>query len=178
MDKTKLLEITFHKLSSDEGFIAFYLNRYAGNHRLSPAEMMEQLGCSAADYYRLGLCQAPGPGLADFTDRLARVAGYAGVPLTLLSAMMQDSKVEAATGFQAAIPLPAFLKRWYKALTDIPAPGFALGRTGLSLLSLLFFIGIITARVDIKHHQQHFSEYKDSVKRLCAADNTWVNSSL
>jgi hypothetical protein len=175
MDKLRLLETTFHKLLSDERFIAYYLNRYATTHQLRTTEMMNQLGCNAGDYYRLGLCQAPERSHADYTARLARIAGYAGVPLTLLSAMMQ----ETTAGPLFTIPLPGFLQRWYRTLLDIPAPGFALGRTGLSFLSLLFFIGIITARVDAKsQHHQRFAEYKDSVERLCAADNTWVSSTL
>jgi hypothetical protein len=180
MDKLRLLETTFHKLSSDERFIAYYLNRYAATRQLKADEMMSQLGCSAGDYYRLGLCQAPERSHVDYTGRLARIAGYAGVPLTVLNAMMQETSLAVTAGPLFTIPLPGFLRRWYKTLLDIPAPGFALGRTSLSFLSLLFFIGVITARVDAKSQQHHksFAEYKDSVERLCATDNTWVSSSL
>lgn len=173
MDKLALLERTYQKLVSDKGFMAYYLGTYARQRNMRTAELIQELRCEPEQFYKLALCQAPERGRGDFTARLANIAGYSGVSLLLLDALMRE-----VTSQHTGI-LPAFLQRWLRALPTLPAPVVLAGsRVGISALCLLFFVGVYTAKVDPGIHNGYtrdFSFYKDSVKRLCLGDNTFVS---
>lgn len=175
MDKTRLFEITFQKVSSDAAFLAYYFNQYAILQQTGLSAVMEELHCDPESFYKLALCKAPERSSSDFTARLGNIAGYAGVSLTDLDRVMRTvSEREKA---KAAVWLPAFLFRWYRAAMQVSQPP-ALGRAGLSTFAFIFIIGIITAKEDRRYsefYNKGFSPYKDSVSRICVADHTQVN---
>jgi hypothetical protein len=72
------LAFAVRKAATRQGYLAYYLAQYQQQEGLSEEAIVEFVGCSGEDYYRLALCQVPDMQASDFADRLKRVAAYAG----------------------------------------------------------------------------------------------------
>src|SRR5687767_7663717 len=154
MDKIKLLEITFDKLSADKTFMAYYLEKIRSVESKSREEIRNSLNCSTENYYKLGLCKAPRVGAESFEERMLRIGRYSNSPAVDLIRMIKTvhtldseeqktmagfglgfknrireirAKIEHLVSSEGALPLPA----WF-INTSV-----RLGQAGLSTFVIL-----------------------------------------
>jgi hypothetical protein len=90
MEKLKLLEITFKKLSDDQAFVAYYLEQARSVENNTHEEIRHFLGCSPEEYYKLGLCKAPDLHLENFEERIGRIAGYSNTSVHNLCYLIKE----------------------------------------------------------------------------------------
>jgi hypothetical protein len=176
MNKLKLLEHTFNKLTADKSFVAYYLEQLAITENKSKDEIIQLLNCTEENYYKLGLCKAPEINAADYVSRITIIARYATVSEVILSNIVSpvtaDVKpnkiIQIWENFERVITLP----NWY-----IRSQG-KIYKTAFSVCILLLLLVSYTPQDrETKNLQVFISDhysYTDTKKHVQLQDNTYV----
>lgn len=99
--QTTYLAFAARKAAARREYLAYYLVQYQQQEELTEEAMMEFVGCSDEDYYRLALCKVPDTQGADFAVRLDRVAAYAGASTVQVAQVIRQ--VAALEALRAAL---------------------------------------------------------------------------
>lgn len=99
--QTRYLVFAARKAAARREYLAYYLAQYQEQEGLTEEVMMEFVGCSGEDYYRLALCQVPDTQGSDFAARLERVAAYAGASTVQVAQVIRQ--VAALEALRAAL---------------------------------------------------------------------------
>lgn len=194
MDKIKLLEITFDKLSADKTFMAYYLEKIRSVESKSREEIRNSLNCSTEDYYKLGLCKAPEAGAESFEERMLRISRYSNSPAGNLIRMIKtvhtlDSEEQEAIGgvwlgFKNRIgKIRAKIEHLVSSEGALPLPDWfintsvRLGQAGLSTFVILVFIFNFTTLgkgQSVRDFYNGNAYYNDSIRGMTLRDNTFV----
>lgn len=176
MNKFKLLEHTFNKLTADRSFVAYYLEQLAINENKSQNEIIQLLNCSEENYYKLGLCKVPEINAADYISRITKIARYAAVSEDILSNIISpittdvkpNKLIQAWKDFERLITLP----NWYMQLQG------KIYKTAFSFCILLLLIVSYTPQdCETKNLQVFISKhygYTNTKKQIQLQDNTYV----
>jgi hypothetical protein len=176
MNKLKLLEHTFNKLTADKSFVAYYLEQLAITENKSQNEIIQLLNCSKENYFKLGLCKVPEINAADYVSRITIIARYATVSEVILSNIISpittdvkpDKLIQAWKNFERLITLP----NWF-----IRSQG-KIYKTAFSVCILLLLLVSYTPKDrETKNLQvfigMHYS-YTNTKKHIELQDNTYV----
>lgn len=189
MNKLKLFEITFHKLSADKAFIAYYLKQFLVAQHKTQEDILQLLNCSLEDYYKLGLCKAPEFDKVYFEERIHKISTYANVYAPALTIILQpaylneDIVYSGDAGFLKSIL--ANLNKKINQLTEVFSlpPWFTGSRLKFYQAALpLLFTAFLFLNYGGKGSQaaiDHFytienAHYKDSIQTIAMQDNTFV----
>ncbi len=75
-DKASLMTFAAVKLADDPDFFAFVFREYLLMTGNTPDALMDQLGCTPENYWKLALCKVPDDDAPDYLDRVRRIAEY------------------------------------------------------------------------------------------------------
>ncbi len=200
MSKLELIKSTYQKLSTDNNFIAYYLQHFttAGNSDLAALGL--RLDCSEEALYRLGLCKAPSPVNSDFAARVLKIAEYTGVDYNELAFVLRSVYgVDERPYLQIRLPyISGFVSEIGKRLSKravllngifsnlLPSRLRLLTiRTGqvslsaaLCVLFVLNFTNLGKSQNVKKFYNTEYSAYKDSITFICLEDITEVTLPL
>jgi hypothetical protein len=179
MNKLKLFEHTYNKLSIDKGFMAYHLEQLAIKEKKSTEDIMALLGCEPVSYYKLALCQAPPITAIDFIVRIKKIAEYANVSEVMLANIMSSSTISENSSvsqykqsyllqikniFSFPEGLVQFLRKTYQV--------------GISAaVIILCILPFIHTKQEIKNIQSFIADYTGytvSIKHTQLPDNTYV----
>ncbi len=96
VDSTQYLAFAARKAATRDQYIASILAAYQKMEQIGDEELMEVLQCSAADYYRLALCQIPNLHAGTFAERVRHIADYANASSTELASIIKQVTVAQA----------------------------------------------------------------------------------
>lgn len=106
-DKIKILEAAVKKISGEQEFMSFVLNKYMELENMSKSDLISSLKCSIEDYYKLGLCKAPKAGSTDFVDRLNNISQYTHTSVLELNKIIK--RVDSISKFSGNLNNSAWL---------------------------------------------------------------------
>ncbi|MES2678591.1 MAG: hypothetical protein V4635_01845 [Bacteroidota bacterium] len=176
MDKLKLFEVTFNKLSDDPSYLAYYLKRLMILEHKTQEELIGLTGGSPEDYYKLALCKAPLPGEPDFAKRLKNIAAYTSTSEIILSNIITLTAGKAPVQTHT----PGFMAETWAVFRKI-VPSWVYQPLLTALAVVLFVAPVFTHAHDAKNVQGYLGEfihYTDSVKHLQLPDKTAVSKNL
>jgi len=85
----KLMRLASSRISKDDSFMSYFLGKYLAFERISEDQMISELNCSLACYYKLALCKAPNPTANDFIQRIQRISEKTGVSVFGISKIIK-----------------------------------------------------------------------------------------
>jgi DNA-binding Xre family transcriptional regulator len=191
MDKLRLLEITYTKLSADKAFMAYYLERVHSTGSRTREEICDALRCSPEDYFKLGLCKAPETNAVNFEERLQKICSYSNCSFPDLVHIIKTGQIRDVEEHT----LPDLGTNWANILTrkikkqvgsegSFPLPSWLintsvrLGQAGLSTLVILAFIFNFTtigkSQNTTVFYNKENAHYRDSIQGTTLRDNTFV----
>lgn len=88
-DKIQLLKITVKKISSEREFMAFALSAYMQIEKISEEHLINSLGCTQENFYKLALCKAPISTSVDFLERLEKISEYTSSSILELNKVLK-----------------------------------------------------------------------------------------
>ena len=175
MNKLKLLEITFNKLSDDSTYMAHYLKKASLLENKSQAEMQKLLNCPEEDYYKLGMCQAPSLQSPDFKLRIKKIASYVNTSEVILANIIDYSGAKSMQLPEQQIS-QSFLSQVFSELKRLfPVPAWIYQPLLTTLMILLFIMPAFSKGNEAKNLQLFISDYVhyiDSVKYIQQNDKT------
>lgn len=175
MDKIKLFEITFKKISADRSYIAYYMHRLMVEEGKTQIEMMALLNCSADNYYKLALCQVPEIGSENFVVGIEKIAAYSNISNNIILNILDHtfsksiSKIpKRLTLFEESLDV---FKKTFSAPKWIYQPIIT-----LVILLLMIMPGFSRNHETkiLKAYIGDFNQYVDSMKYAQYQDNTFV----
>ncbi len=175
MNKLKLFEITFNKLSDDEGYFAYYLKRRMIVQGQSQDALQAMLRCNEEDYYKLALCRVPVLSEPDFQERLQKIAAYTNTDLQALGSL-----TGVTTATNTGIPQPGLISASW-AIFKRAVPAWIYQPMVTALLLVIFLIPAFSQAHHSKNTQAYieaYISYTDSTRHLLLRDNTSVCKNL
>lgn len=175
MDKIKLFEITFKKISADRSYMAYYIHQLMVDEGKTQIEMMSLLKCSAEDYYKLALCQVPEIGSDKFIASIDKIAAYSNISNHLILNIFDHkfSKSNSKT--------PKHLTLLEESLDVFKKIFFAPKWIYQPLITLMILLLMIMPGFSRSHETKilkayisDFNQYVDSMKYAQYQDNTFV----
>ena len=190
MNKQKLVEITYTKLSSDKSFMAYYLEQFKLTERKTRENLLKLLHCSLEDYYKLGLCKAPDPLESNFSERILKISAYSNASFHALTDIIERVYVnENAPLSEESTLIPKTktdnFEEKIKQLTDIfPLPSwitnirlkiYQAALTTFLILTFVFNSNVKGQESNIRSfYEIGNANYKDSIRYISLRDNTFV----
>jgi hypothetical protein len=176
MDKLKLFEVTFNKLSDDPMYLAYYLKRLMILENKTQEELINLVGCTVEDYFKLALCKAPQPGEPDFNKRIKNIAAYTNTSEIVLGNILAPLSQREALHKRT----PGLMAETWAVFKKI-VPSWIYQPLVTALAVVLFVAPAFTQASDTKNLQVYlgdYVQYTDSVKHLLLPDNTAVSKNL
>lgn len=66
-------------LENNHEFMAHTLKKYRDFEQISELAMLDMLGCSINDYYKLAFCRIPDSGTTDYLMRISTISEYTNI---------------------------------------------------------------------------------------------------
>ncbi len=178
--------MTTEKLSNDERFLAFHLQRYRALKNLSEEALQHELGCTDENYYKLCLSRLPENNATDRESRLAGIVEFAKADVNALKALL------SSIGIEQPAPLRTLEQSLFPSLTSLPLfnqpvqsgqkiirfperTRRAVFKAAAAVFILLSLVRIQMAKVDESALRSASTDFRDSLSHLAIQDNTAVH---
>lgn len=103
------------RLENNHEFMAHTLKKYRDFEQISELAMLDMLGCTINDYYKLAFCKIPDSGTSDYLMRISTISEYTNIEsdriLRLIKQMNLSLTINHQDGTFYLIPQDAKMRK-------------------------------------------------------------------